>query len=118
MFPGGMPNLNNVSTDQMKQSANQLNSMTDEQIQAQIDMMKGFNPMFANMTVAQMRAMGNTMGGMNEQQLRAQREQAARMQSSGNFPGFGAQNSPNPQSASPPSEDVPQEAKEDLNRAK
>ena len=78
-----MPNIGNVSTDQLKNSMGQLDNMTDAQIQAQIDMMKGFNPMFANMTVAQMRAMGNQMKGMSDSQLNQQKEAAARMQANG-----------------------------------
>ena len=35
MFPGGgMPNIGNVSTDQLKNSMGQLDNMTDAQIQA------------------------------------------------------------------------------------
>jgi|TARA_B110000285_G_scaffold226005_1_gene285065 ABC-type Na+ transport system ATPase subunit NatA len=48
--------------------------MSDAQIQQQIDMMKGINPMFANMTVAQMRAMSGQMNGMSDAQLNAQKE--------------------------------------------
>jgi ABC-type Na+ transport system ATPase subunit NatA len=72
--PGGMPNIGNVSTDQLKNSMGLINNMSDAQIQQQIDMMKGINPMFANMTVAQMRAMSGQMNGMSDAQLNAQKE--------------------------------------------
>ena len=79
MFGQGMPNIGNISTDQLKNSMGQINNMSDAQIQSQIDMMKGINPMFANMTVAQMRAMGNQMNGMSDAQPNQQKEAAARM---------------------------------------
>ena len=117
--PGGMPNIGNVSTDQLKNSMGQINNMSDAQIQQQIDMMKGINPMFANMTVAQMRAMSGQMNGMSDAQLNAQKEQAARMQASGQMPGMPGMGGAPPQAnAQPSAPELPAEAKQDFEEAK